>query len=261
MQTLAKRLRIAATTVAAVASGLFTMATGGGVRTPIVLASGDVAPDFELTGSDGRTHRLSDSRGREAVVVAWFPKAFTGGCTAECESIGRSRARLRSVQAKVFGATLDSPEINRRFAASMGVDFAILSDPDGTVRARVRRPWGERVSAPMDVLHRGGRTDSGDRQARALPVAWRGGFRAAGTTGYPTAARCAADHKLTDAVRLECCNDAARQVPRATARQASRRPRAPRLRRGNSARTSATRSPPLRERMKIRACGRPPSRS
>lgn len=40
---------------------------------------GDTAPDFALAGSDGRTHSLADSRGRRAVVVAWFPKAFTGG--------------------------------------------------------------------------------------------------------------------------------------------------------------------------------------
>ena len=39
---------------------------------------GDVAPDFTLAGSDGNTHRLADYRGR-AVVLAWFPKAFTGG--------------------------------------------------------------------------------------------------------------------------------------------------------------------------------------
>jgi hypothetical protein len=40
---------------------------------------GDPAPDFELPGSDGRTHRLGDFRGKKAVVLAWFPKAFTGG--------------------------------------------------------------------------------------------------------------------------------------------------------------------------------------
>jgi len=43
------------------------------------IGPGDVAPDFELPGSDGRTHRLSDHVGQRAVVVAWFPKAFTGG--------------------------------------------------------------------------------------------------------------------------------------------------------------------------------------
>jgi peroxiredoxin Q/BCP len=40
---------------------------------------GDPAPEFSLVGSDGKTHRLSDYRGKQAVVLAWFPKAFTGG--------------------------------------------------------------------------------------------------------------------------------------------------------------------------------------
>ena len=50
---------------------------GAGLATA-ELAVGDRAPDFELAGSDGKTYRLSDLKGR-AVVVAWFPKAFTGG--------------------------------------------------------------------------------------------------------------------------------------------------------------------------------------
>lgn len=45
----------------------------------IALEVGDVAPDFELPGSDGETYRLEDYRGKSAVVIAWFPKAFTGG--------------------------------------------------------------------------------------------------------------------------------------------------------------------------------------
>ncbi len=43
------------------------------------LKAGDVAPEFALAGTDGKVHRLSDHRGRQAVVLAWFPKAFTSG--------------------------------------------------------------------------------------------------------------------------------------------------------------------------------------
>ena len=43
------------------------------------LAAGDDAPEFSLQGSDGKTHKLSDYKGKQAVVVAWYPKAFTGG--------------------------------------------------------------------------------------------------------------------------------------------------------------------------------------
>jgi peroxiredoxin Q/BCP len=43
------------------------------------LAVGDAAPEFELPGSDGKTYKLSDFRGKHAVVLAWYPKAFTGG--------------------------------------------------------------------------------------------------------------------------------------------------------------------------------------
>jgi peroxiredoxin Q/BCP len=47
-------------------------------QTPVELKEGDVAPDFSLPGSDGKTHKLSDYKGR-TVVLAWFPAAFTGG--------------------------------------------------------------------------------------------------------------------------------------------------------------------------------------
>ena len=43
------------------------------------LAAGDDAPAFDLKGSDGKTHKLSDFKDKKAVVIAWYPKAFTGG--------------------------------------------------------------------------------------------------------------------------------------------------------------------------------------
>jgi len=56
--------------------GWFLGSSGGAMAAPGV---GDPAPDFSLMGSDGRLHSLSEYRGRKAVVLAWFPKAFTPG--------------------------------------------------------------------------------------------------------------------------------------------------------------------------------------
>jgi peroxiredoxin Q/BCP len=57
------------------------VALGGGVTVVMAeeLKAGDVAPPFSLPGSDGRTHTLAEHRGKRVVVLAWFPKAFTGG--------------------------------------------------------------------------------------------------------------------------------------------------------------------------------------
>ena len=52
---------------------------GGSTMTLAELKVGDKAPPFELKGSDGKTYKLADFKGKSAVVVAWFPKAFTGG--------------------------------------------------------------------------------------------------------------------------------------------------------------------------------------
>jgi peroxiredoxin Q/BCP len=95
----------------------------------IVLAPGDVAPDFEARASDGRTYRLADYRGRSVVVLAWFPKAFTTGCAAECRSIGLAAALRDEYDAVVFAASCDDVETNRDFAASTGLDVPILCDP------------------------------------------------------------------------------------------------------------------------------------
>jgi peroxiredoxin Q/BCP len=53
--------------------------TGGPTVAAEELKVGSLAPEFSLPGSDGRTHTLSEHRGQRAVVLAWFPKAFTGG--------------------------------------------------------------------------------------------------------------------------------------------------------------------------------------
>jgi len=55
------------------------MPGAGLAQAPVELKVGDMAPSFSAPGSDGKTHSLADSKGKQAVVLAWFPKAFTGG--------------------------------------------------------------------------------------------------------------------------------------------------------------------------------------
>jgi AhpC/TSA family len=62
-----------------VALALVLAYLGACSRTEAQLKTGNVAPDFSLPGSDGKTYKLSDFRGKQVVVLAWFPKAFTGG--------------------------------------------------------------------------------------------------------------------------------------------------------------------------------------
>jgi thioredoxin-dependent peroxiredoxin len=97
------------------------------------LKVGDAAPDFTLKGSDGKTYSLSDFKGKKAVVVAWFPKAFTGGCTAQCKSIAENADAFKGMEVAYFTASVDKPEDNAKFASSLNCDYAILSDPDKTV--------------------------------------------------------------------------------------------------------------------------------
>lgn len=61
------------------ALGLSTSLWSSPPQTAVQLKPGDPAPDFSLPGSDGRTYRLADFRGKQAVVMVWFVKAFSGG--------------------------------------------------------------------------------------------------------------------------------------------------------------------------------------
>jgi thioredoxin-dependent peroxiredoxin len=99
------------------------------------LKVGDPAPDFELKGSDGQLHHLGDYKGKQAVVLAWFPAAFTPGCTIECKSMAEDGEAIKRFDAAYFTASVDKmegPKGNKAFAESVGADYPILSDPEGS---------------------------------------------------------------------------------------------------------------------------------
>jgi len=88
-----------------------------------------MAPDFSLQASDGKTYDLVDFRGAQAVVIAWYPRAFTRGCTIECKSLAENGHLIREYEVTYFMASVDPLEENTAFAAEQNADFPLLSDP------------------------------------------------------------------------------------------------------------------------------------
>ena len=108
----------------------FSMALIGGRISRAELKVGEKAPEFSLKASDGKTYSLADFKGKKGIIIAWFPKAFTGGCTAECKSFQTNNDALKASNVAYFTASVDSPETNAKFAESLGLAYPILSDPE-----------------------------------------------------------------------------------------------------------------------------------
>ncbi|HWP58486.1 MAG TPA: peroxiredoxin [Candidatus Acidoferrales bacterium] len=98
---------------------------------------GKKAPGFSLQGSDGKTHALEDYRGK-TVVLYFYPKDDTPGCTREACAFRDLAASLTEANAVVLGVSKDSVESHRKFAAKHKLPFPLLSDP----KAEVMRKYG-----------------------------------------------------------------------------------------------------------------------
>lgn len=92
------------------------------------LEEGMQAPDWTLPGSDGNTYALADLLEKGPVVLAWFPKAFTPGCTAQCKSLAQNGDMIREYKVSYFMASVDPIGDNTEFASKYDADFPILSD-------------------------------------------------------------------------------------------------------------------------------------
>ena len=97
------------------------------------LKVGDAAPDFTLPSTKGEKITLSSFKGKNTVVLAFFPAAFTGGCTKQCTSYAKAPQTLRDMNVAYFTASVDEPELNAKFAKSLNADYPILSDPSKEV--------------------------------------------------------------------------------------------------------------------------------
>ena len=93
---------------------------------------GKPAPDFSLTTGDGSQVSLKDYRGKW-IVLYFYPKDFTSGCTMEAHNFQRDLAKYNEADAVVLGVSVDTAQSHKDFCAKEGLNFKLLADPDAKV--------------------------------------------------------------------------------------------------------------------------------
>lgn len=96
----------------------------------MLIQAGTEAPDFTLMTGSGEEFRLSDLRGQLRVMLVFYPKDFTPGCTGQLTHIQRHIDQFRKAGIEPFGVSADDAESHRKFCAEHGFDFELLVDPD-----------------------------------------------------------------------------------------------------------------------------------
>lgn len=112
-------------------------------------AIGTDAPEFSLTSNEGKKVSLKDYKGKW-VVLYFYPKDFTSGCTLEAHNFQRDMAKYEKMNAVILGVSVDTAESHKDFCAKEGLSFKLLSDPDAKVSAdygSVMEYQGMRLSA------------------------------------------------------------------------------------------------------------------
>jgi thioredoxin-dependent peroxiredoxin len=112
--------------------GLATLALMQGADTQTQPAAGTAAPDFSLATSDGSQVSLKDYKGKW-VVLYFYPKDFTSGCTIEAKNFQRDLDQYTKTGAVVLGVSVDNAQSHKEFCAKEGLNFKLLADPDGKV--------------------------------------------------------------------------------------------------------------------------------
>jgi thioredoxin-dependent peroxiredoxin len=121
---------------------------------PSTPAAGAPAPAFSLTSDEGKPTKLDDFRGKW-VVLYFYPKDFTSGCTLEAHNFQEDLAKYQAANAVIVGVSVDSAESHKSFCAKEGLSFRLLSDPDARVSAAygsVMERDGQKYSARNTFL-------------------------------------------------------------------------------------------------------------
>lgn len=106
---------------------------------------GDKAPDFILSSQDGEQIRMGDILGKKEVVIYFYPKDNTPGCTTEARAFRDDYESFKQLDAEVFGISSDTVESHRNFSAKCELPFKLLSDSGG----KVRKLYGVQASLGM----------------------------------------------------------------------------------------------------------------
>ena len=119
-----------------------------------MLEEGTAAPDFSLPDQSGKTVSLAQFRGK-TVLVYFYPKAMTPGCTVQACGLRDTRAELAARDVVVLGISPDAPKRLQKFAEKEGLDFTLLSDEDHAV-ADAYGVWGPKkfMGRVFDGIHR-----------------------------------------------------------------------------------------------------------
>lgn len=110
------------------------------------------APDFTLPGSDDKSHSLSDYAGKW-VVLYFYPKDDTPGCTTEACSLRDARDDLAALGAEIIGISKDDAAAHERFKAKHSLNFTLLTDADGKVIDEYGA-WGPKMFGKVGILRK-----------------------------------------------------------------------------------------------------------
>jgi peroxiredoxin Q/BCP len=94
---------------------------------------GEKAPSIEGTDQDGKAWKLSDYAGKKAVLVYFYPKDDTPGCTKQACGLRDRMGELKSANVEVVGVSFDSAESHRKFIEKHNLNFTLLADPEGKI--------------------------------------------------------------------------------------------------------------------------------
>jgi thioredoxin-dependent peroxiredoxin len=97
------------------------------------LKVGDLAPDFVAQDTEGNTIELSVLLERGPVVLTFYPKAFTSGCTRQMEGFGELQREFAELKAQIIAISADGVETRQKFRKSVGAKFPFIADPAGKI--------------------------------------------------------------------------------------------------------------------------------